>query len=132
MKNGIDSMLRSLKILRPDIQVNVFDLYIVGGFNDPKKYSIKTTQTLMSNYVICFFFLRNNKNCDLQIKKDHFIQSSEIFNLKICLVTKLNNITKNNINFPIAYGLGFLNFFIGFLLFYSVIFYFIILFKVII
>lgn len=84
MSNGADAMINSLKKLNDSSQIE-FNLYIIGGFNDPKKYSIKTTLSLM----------------------EIFMQSTEKFNLKLCLVTKLNNLVKNNINFPIAYGLGY-------------------------
>jgi len=86
MENGIEAMIDSLKKLRLDNGTDAFfDLYLVGGFDDPKKYSIETTLSLIN----------------------FFIQSTETFNLKLCFVTKLNNTIKNDMNYPIVYGLGY-------------------------
>lgn len=52
MENGIEAMTDSLKKLRLDNGTDaVFDLYLVGGFDDFKKYSIKTTLSLISKKV---------------------------------------------------------------------------------
>jgi hypothetical protein len=44
------------------------------------------------------------------IIQDLLINSKENFNLKLCIVTELNNVVKNVLQFPIVYGLGKLNY----------------------
>jgi hypothetical protein len=61
MENGLNSMINSLKLLN-NKETNEFDLYLVGGFLDDKKYSINTTLTLFSKYIISYQFNKKISN----------------------------------------------------------------------
>ena len=104
-------MINSLRELRgAGTQEDKYSLYIVGGFDDDRKSSIELTLNLFSNFFVKFIL-----NFIKLIKKSHskfldiFIESEEVFNLRLCLVTRMNDVIKNNTHFPIVYGLGMLS-----------------------
>jgi len=87
MLEGLQSLINSLKSLNETSSTNSsnFDLYIVGGFIDNRHISNDVTLNLFKL----------------------FINSSENFYLKLCIVSEQNDIIKNGIHYPIAYGFGY-------------------------
>lgn len=78
-------MLASHKTISPDTNQR-FNLYMVGGFQDSREISQQVTHDLFNI----------------------FMESPVEFHLKLCIVTKLNDIiTNNNVHFPNAYGFGY-------------------------
>ncbi len=83
METGLHEIVSSLKALNSEN--HTFDLYIIGGFIDPRNISQKVTAELFKL----------------------FIDSDDEFHLKLCVVTELNDTIRNGIHYPNAYGLGY-------------------------
>ncbi|CAF0728157.1 unnamed protein product [Brachionus calyciflorus] len=83
---GLNQMVESLKALRTNTDdSSEFSVFLVGGFEDSNNSSQELTNQIF----------------------DALLNRSEIFNLKLCINTKLNSIKLNNVNFPMIYGLGY-------------------------